>query len=385
MTNSKRLFVFLLLGLCGIASGFATAADFAELAPKPPRLRAESYILIEASSGRTLAEFNADERNDPASLTKIMTVYVAANALKKGAIDLEQKTTVSEKAWKMEGSRMFIEVGKTVSVDELLDGIIIQSGNDASVALAEFIAGGEDVFAAEMTQTAQKLGMRGSSFSNSTGLPDENTFVTARDLGILSRALIQEHGEIYQRFKQREFTYNEIRQFNRNRLLARDPAVDGVKTGHTEAAGYCLVSSADKNGMRLIAVVMGTESDKARTEESQKLLNFGFRYFENKVVYRAGDNIATVKAWKGDRDMLPLTVTNDLEITIPRGRFDEIEASAKLPNAVTAPLSKGSKIGDMVLTLDDVEIASVPLLAKQDLVESSIFGRLIDEVKMRLE
>ena len=385
MTNSKRLFVFLLLGLGGIAGGFATAADFAELAPKPPRLRAESYILIEASSGRTLAEFNADERNDPASLTKIMTVYVAANALKKGAIDLEQKTTVSEKAWKMEGSRMFIEVGKTVSVDELLDGIIIQSGNDASVALAEFIAGGEDVFAAEMTQTAQKLGMRGSSFSNSTGLPDENTFVTARDLGILSRALIQEHGEIYQRFKQREFTYNEIRQFNRNRLLARDPAVDGIKTGHTEAAGYCLVSSADKNGMRLIAVVMGTESDEARTEESQKLLNFGFRYFENKVLYRAGDNIATVKAWKGDRDMLPLTVTNDLEITIPRGRFDEIEASAKLPNAVTAPLSKGSKIGDMVLTLDEVEIASVPLLAKQDLVESSIFGRLIDEVKMRLE
>ena len=385
MINSKRLFVILLLSFFGLSGGIASAADLAELAPKPPRLRAESYILVEATSGRTLAEFNAEERNDPASLTKIMTVYVAANALKKGAIELEQKTTVSEKAWKMEGSRMFIEVGKTVSVDELLDGIIIQSGNDASVALAEFIAGGEDVFAAEMTRTAQKLGMRGSSFSSSTGLPDENTFVTARDLGILSRALIQEHGEIYQRFKQREFTYNGIRQFNRNRLLARDPAVDGIKTGHTEAAGYCLVSSAVKNGMRLIAVVMGTESDEARTEESQKLLNFGFRYFENKVVYRAGDNIATVKAWKGDQEMLPLTVINDLEITIPRGRFDEIEASAKLPNAVTAPIGKGSKIGDMVLTLDGVEIASVPLLAKQDLVESSIFGRLIDEVKMRLE
>ncbi|MGR8947220.1 MAG: D-alanyl-D-alanine carboxypeptidase family protein [Gammaproteobacteria bacterium] len=367
------------------ASNLATAKDFAELVPKPPRLKAKSYILVDAMSGVTLAEFNAEETNEPASLTKIMTVYVVANALKSGSISLDQKTTVSEKAWKMEGSRMFIEVGKQVTVDELLDGVVIQSGNDASVALAEFVAGGEDVFAEEMNQAARQLGMRGSNFSNSTGLPDQNTYVTARDLAVLSAALIKEHPEIYERFKQREFTFNEIKQFNRNRLLARDASVDGIKTGHTEAAGYCLVSSAVKDGMRLIAVVMGTESDEARTEESQKLLNFGYRYFENKRIYNAGDTVASVKAWKGENESLPLSVANDLRITIPRGRFEEIEASAKLPNSVSAPVAQGEKIGEMILTLDATEIARVPLLAKQDLNEGSIFGRLIDEVKMRLE
>ncbi|MEM7468810.1 MAG: D-alanyl-D-alanine carboxypeptidase family protein [Pseudomonadota bacterium] len=364
---------------------FNAVADITELVPKAPRLKARSYLLVEANSGKTLAAFNADERNDPASLTKIMTIYVAAEAIKSGAITLDQTTTVSEKAWKMEGSRMFIEVGKNVSVDELLDGIVIQSGNDASVALAEFIAGGEEVFAEEMNKTAKSLGMKSSSFSNSTGLPDELTYVTATDLAKLSMALINEHPEIYRRFKEREFTYNEIRQFNRNRLLARDDAVDGIKTGHTEAAGYCLVSSAVKDRMRLIAIVMGTESDEARTQESQKLLNFGFRYFENKQVYRAGDIVASVKAWKGESDSLPLSIAEDLRITMPRGRFDELQASAKLPNSVSAPINMGQKIGDMVLTLDDQEIASVPLIAKQDLPQSSIFGRLLDEVKMRLE
>lgn len=362
-----------------------TLADISKLVPKPPRLKAKSYVLMDAASGQALAEFNAEERTDPASLTKMMTVYVAANALASNAISLEQTTIVTEKAWKMEGSRMFIEVGKEVSVDELLDGIIIQSGNDASVALAEFISGGEDVFAQEMNQTATELGMRGSSFSNSTGLPHENTYVTAIDLARLSRHLIVNHPTIYARFREKEFTYNEIRQFNRNRLLSRDSAVDGIKTGHTEAAGFCLVSSAVKDGMRLIAVVMGTESDEARTEESQKLLNYGFRYFESKRVYSAGDSVASVKAWKGQAESLPLSVASDLIVTIPRGRFAEIEASAKLPSVVTAPVSKGTKIGDMVLSLEGTEIAAVPLLANDDLREASIFGRLVDEVKMRLE
>ena len=361
------------------------AADVKDLVPKPPRLKAKSYVLVDAESGQTLAAFNAEERNEPASLTKIMTVYVAANALKAQAIGLDQTTVVSEKAWKMEGSRMFIEVGKQVSVDELLDGIIIQSGNDASVALAEYIAGGEDVFAEEMNQAAAKLGMQNSSFSNSTGWPDENTYVTAADLAKLSRSLILEHPEIYARFKQKEFTYNEIRQFNRNRLLARDDAVDGIKTGHTEAAGYCLISSAVKGGMRLISVVMGTDSDEARTEESQKLLNYGFRYYENKQVYNAGDTVASVKAWKAEKESLALSIAEDLSLTIPRGRFDDIDASAKLPTAVTAPVKKGEKIGDMVLSLDGKQIAAVALLASEDLAEASIFGRLIDEVKMRLE
>lgn len=377
-----RLIVFSLLGL------FLAQAGYAEIsgnAPKPPRLKAKSYALFDAMSGQSLVNFNADEVNEPASLTKIMTVYVAANALKAGAISLDQQTTVSEKAWKMEGSRMFIEVGKQVSVDELLDGIIIQSGNDASVALAEFVSGGEDVFAQEMTEAARALGMKNSSFSNSTGLPDENTYVTANDLARLSIALINDHPDIYARFAHKDYTYNEIRQHNRNRLLSRDPSADGIKTGHTEAAGYCLVSSAVRDGMRLIAVVMGTESDDARTEESQKLLNFGFRYFENKQIYRAGDSVASVKAWKADSDTLALTVASDLSITIPRGRFDEIQASAKLPNSVSAPIKQGEKIGDMVLSLDGEIVTAVPLLAKDDLSEGSIFNRLLDEVKMRLE
>lgn len=381
---SRCVFIFLLVTCSGFLAHSAFA-DVKDLVPKPPRLKAKSYVLIDGLSGQTLAEFNAGERNDPASLTKMMTVYVAANALKSGAIALDQTTIVSEKAWKMEGSRMFIEVGKQVSVDELLDGIIIQSGNDASVALAEYVAGGEDVFAQEMNQAAAEIGMSGSSFSNSTGLPDENTYVTAADLARLSRSLIIDHPEIYARFKEKEYTYNEIKQFNRNRLLNRDSAVDGIKTGHTEAAGFCLVSSAVKGGMRLIAVVMGTESDEARTEESQKLLNYGFRYFESKRIYTAGDTVASVKAWKADIDSLPLSVTSDLVVTIPRGRFDDIEASAKLPNAVTAPLNKGQKIGDMVLSLDGKEIVAAPLIARENLAEGSIFGRLIDEVKMRLE
>ena len=385
MIKCKYFFILVFCFVTSLVTGLASSAEFVDMVPKPPRLRAKSYVLLDAASGQTLAEYNADERNEPASLTKIMTVYVAANALKKGAISLDQTTTVSEKAWKMEGSRMFIEVGKSVSVDELLDGIIIQSGNDASVALAELIAGGEDVFAAEMKQNAERLGMSGSSFSNSTGLPDENTYVTARDLAILSKALIDDHPEIYQRFSHREFTYNDIRQFNRNRLLGRDAAVDGIKTGHTEAAGFCLVSSAVKDGMRLIAVVMGTESDEERTEESQKLLNYGFRYFESKLIYGAGDTVATIKAWKADADALPLSVAKDFRITLPRGRFEDIEAAAKLPNAVTAPVAKGTKIGDMVLTLEGTEIATAPLVASQDLNEASIFGRLLDEVRMRLE
>lgn len=385
MTKISPRFIVLLITLCVAFVSQAVFADVKDLVPKPPRLKAKSYVLIDARSGQTLAQFNAEERNEPASLTKMMTVYVAANALKAGAITLDQTTIVSQKAWKMEGSRMFIEVGKQVSVDELLDGIIIQSGNDASVALAEYISGGEDVFAEEMNQAAVQIGMVGSNFSNSTGWPDEKTFVTAADLAKLSRSLITDHPEIYARFKQKEFTYNDIRQFNRNRLLSRDEAVDGIKTGHTEAAGYCLVSSAVKGGMRLISVVMGTESDEARTEESQKLLNYGFRYYESKQIYKAGDTVASVKAWKADNESLPLSVAEDLTITIPRGRFDDIKASAKLPSAVTAPVKQGEKIGDMELSLDGKTVALVPLLASEDLVEGSIFGRLLDEVKMRLE
>ena len=263
------------------------AIDF-DGVPSPPRLPVNSFILVDADSGTVLAEHNADARVEPASLTKIMTTYVAAQALDSGAISLDQMTTVSEKAWRMEGSRMFIEVNKQVSVDNLLQGIIIQSGNDASVALAEHISGSEEVFAQVMTDQASKLAMLDSSFANSTGLPDPLTFTTARDMATLTAALIAQYPDIYARFSEREFTYADIRQFNRNRLLTRDNTVDGVKTGHTEAAGYCLVSSARRNDMRLIAAVMGAESDNARTEASQALLNYGFRFFERRDLYASG-------------------------------------------------------------------------------------------------
>ena len=361
------------------------SADFSGLVPNPPRLSAKSFVLFDVSSGTVLAENNAHEAMEPASLTKIMTVYVVANALKEGAITLDQQTVISEKAWKMEGSRMFIEVNKSVGIDALLDGIIVQSGNDASVAIAEFVSGGEDVFANEMTAAAQRLGMQNSSFANSTGLPDPNTYVTAYDLALLSSALIREHPEIYQRFAIREFTYNDIRQFNRNRLLARDNSVDGIKTGHTEAAGYCLVASATRDGMRLVSVVMGTESDEIRTEESQKLLNYGFRFFESRAVYKPGDEVASIKVWKGEVDSLALTVPHQLNIVVPRGKFDEVEASAEVPGSITAPVEHGQALGSMVLRLGERELANIALVAASAADEASFFGRMVDDVKMRFE
>jgi D-alanyl-D-alanine carboxypeptidase (penicillin-binding protein 5/6) len=259
-----------------------THADAYPGVPAAPELNVRSYVLIDFHSGAVLGEFNSDEPAEPASLTKIMTAYVAAEAVAAGAIKLDDLTTVSDKAWRTGGSRMFIEVNKQVSVDDLLQGVIIQSGNDASVALAEHISGTEGVFASVMNEHAARLGMSKSSFANSTGLPDPDTYATAHDLALLAAAFIRDFPDVYKRFSDKEFTYGGITQHNRNRLLARDPSVDGFKTGHTEAAGYCLVSSAQRGDMRLVAVVMGAESDTTRTEASQSLLNYGFRFFESK-------------------------------------------------------------------------------------------------------
>jgi len=350
-----------------------------------PRLDATSYVLYEQDSGRVLAESNADERVEPASITKVMTVYVAGHALREGIISLDEEVVVSEKAWKMEGSRMFIEVGTRVTVDELLEGIIVQSGNDASVALAEHISGTEEVFAGLMTEQAQRLGMKNTSFANATGLPDPNTYTTARDLALLAAALVRDFPELYARFASKEYTYNEIRQPNRNRLLYRDDSVDGIKTGHTEAAGYCLLSSAKRDGMRLIAAVMGADSDTARTEASQALLNYGFRFFETREIYRAEAVLAEPRVWGGAAETLPVGPAQAVALTIPRGRYDDLSAEATLAEPLRAPVGKGQRVGSMAIRLEGETLAEIELVALRDVAEGSLFSRLYDELMLLLE
>jgi len=379
--TSHRLFGF----ICALIASTGHCIETFPSVPAPPKLAVASFVLLDYATGSVLAELNPDDRAEPASLTKIMTTYVAADAIASGAIALSDKTTVSEKAWRMEGSRMFIEVNKQVTVDELLQGIIIQSGNDASVALAEAISGSEEVFAAVMNHHAARLGMTNSNFSNSAGMPDPLTYSTARDLALLTAALIRDFPEIYQRFSEMEYTYAGIRQFNRNRLLHRDASVDGVKTGRTEAAGYCLVSAAERGDMRLIAVVMGADSDTARIAASQALLNYGFRFYESRKIYSAGDVIATHKIWKGASDEIDLSVAADVHIAIPRGKFDLVEASAVIAEVLEAPIEQGQSIGRVVLTLDDKVVASVPLVATHAVTKGSIFSQAIDAVMMRLD
>ncbi|TDJ66968.1 MAG: D-alanyl-D-alanine carboxypeptidase [Proteobacteria bacterium] len=379
--TSHRLFGF----ICALIASTGHCIETFPSVPAPPTLAVASFVLLDYATGSVLAELNPDDRAEPASLTKIMTTYVAADAIASGAIALSDKTTVSEKAWRMEGSRMFIEVNKQVTVDELLQGIIIQSGNDASVALAEAISGSEEVFAAVMNHHAARLGMTNSNFSNSAGMPDPLTYSTARDLALLTAALIRDFPEIYRRFAEMEYTYAGIRQFNRNRLLHRDASVDGVKTGRTEAAGYCLVSAAERGDMRLIAVVMGADSDTARIAASQALLNYGFRFYESRKIYSAGDVIATHKVWKGASDEIDLSVAADVHIAIPRGKFDLVEAAAVIAEVLEAPIEQGQSIGRVVLTLDDKVVASVPLVATHAVTKGSIFSRAIDAVMMRLD
>lgn len=371
----NTMFAFLLCALCAAAGAQVPA----------PRLDARSWMLLDHQTGAVLAEHNADERVEPASLTKIMTVYAAGHALASGLVSLQDEVTISEKAWRTEGSRMFIEVGKKVTVDDLLQGIIVQSGNDASVALAEHISGSEDVFASIMTRHAQELGMSESSFANSTGLPDPQTYTTARDMATLSSALVREFPELYARFAIDEFTFNNIRQTNRNRLLYRDESVDGIKTGHTEAAGYCLVASAERDGMRLISAVMGTASDTARTEASQTLLNFGFRFYETRELYRGGAVVATPRVWRGPVESVEVGPSQTVYVTLPRGRYDELKAVAELDEPILAPLEPGQVLGTLRISLDDESIADVPLTALSAVPAGSFFERVYDDVLLLFE
>lgn len=366
-----------------LAPAAVTAAATASV--PAPSLDAKSYVLMDYQTGMVLAGRNADDRLDPASLTKIMTVYAAGHALAEGLIALDDLVTVSEKAWKAEGSRMFIEVGKQVSVDQLLDGIIIQSGNDASIALAEHISGTEGTFADVMMVHARKLGMKNSGFANATGLPDPGTFTTAHDMALLSAALIREFPELYARFAEHEFVFNGITQHNRNRLLYRDASVDGIKTGHTESAGYCLVTSAVRDGMRLIASVMGTASDTARTEASAALLNYGYRFFETRQLYAARATVTTPRVWRGGVDAVATGPAAAVFVTVPRGRYDDLKAVAKVSEPVLAPVASGQVLGRIEVSLDGETVVDVPLTALDAVAEGSFFSRSVDDLMLLFE
>ena len=334
--------------------------------PAAPIIGAKSYLVIDSKTGHEIAAFNKDQPLAPASLTKIMTTYVVFKALKQGQITLEEEVTVSEKAWRTEGSRMFIEVGKRVKVQDLLFGIIVQSGNDASVALAEHIAGSESVFAEMMNQHAVSLGMHSSNFRNATGLPAENHITTAHDLATLSRAIIQEFPEYYKWHAIKEFTFNSIKQNNRNSLLWRDDSADGIKTGYTEAAGYCLVASALRDNMRVISIVLGASSTKSRSNGSQALINYAFRFFETRLLFKAGEEISNARVWKSEKLYSSLGVLEDLYITFRRGSYNNLQSQLDIPTAVMAPLAAGQPVADLSINLDGEELLRIPLRALED-------------------
>lgn len=357
----------------------ATAASV----PPLPAVAANAYLLFDTSSNQAIAEHNAEARIEPASLTKVMTAYLVFKAIAEGRLKADQVLPVSTYAWKAEGSRMFIEPNKPVTVDELLHGVIVQSGNDASIALAEGVAGSEEIFAGLMNQEAQRLGLKQTHFTNATGLPDPEHYTTARDLALLAAALIRDYPEQYQRlYSIKEYTYNKITQPNRNRLLWLDPHVDGMKTGHTKTAGYCLITSAKRDDTRLIAVVLGAASENARVSESQKLLNYGFQFYESKLVYRAGQSVSQLRVWKGSDNTLDSTVAHDLFITLPKGEYDRVQARITTQQPLIAPVGAGQQIGTIEFTLDGKVIDSQPLVAAKAVTIAGFFGRLWDTIRL---
>jgi D-alanyl-D-alanine carboxypeptidase (penicillin-binding protein 5/6) len=375
------------LFVCIVAMLFAQTfllktAYAAPLIPAPPQLAATAYLLLDASSGKVLVEKNPDERVPPASLTKMMTSYIAVEEIQRGNIGLSDEVLVSERAWRMPGSRMFIEVGKKVKVEDLLRGIIIQSGNDASVAMAEHIAGSESGFAELMNQYATQLEMKDTHYMNATGLPHSDHYASARDLAILAERTINDHPDYYGIYSEKVFKYNGIEQPNRNRLLWRDSTVDGLKTGHTNEAGYCLVSSAVKDGMRLISVVLGTRSEEARARETQKLLNYGFRYYETLSLYDAGAELTRNRVWKGVQEQVSLGVLDDIVITVPRGSRKQVKANLEVDSVIEAPVEQGQGLGMLQITLNDEVLVEQQLVALKPIEEAGFFARLWDAIKL---
>ena len=363
----------------------ATFAGNSILIPPAPKIVAKSYYLMDFDSGSILAKHNSEEKLAPASLTKIMTAYVVFRELVSGNLNLDDEVTISKKAWKTPGSRMFVEVNKKVSVEKLLKGMIIQSGNDASVALAEHIAGDEATFAELMNQQATRLGMVNSHFTNSMGLPSPEHYMTAKDLALLTRALISEFPDFYAWHAIKEFTFNGIKQRNRNKLLWRDDSVDGVKTGHTEKAGYCLVTSALRDDMRLISVVMGTESVTARATANQTLLNYGFRFFETRRLYTTNDTIQDLPVWKGDVDNIAVGTSRDIYVTVPRRHVKDLSETISVNDKVVAPLTKGKALGMLSVQLGGKTLIEEPLIALKAVSQGGIFKQLYDEARLRFK
>ena len=346
--------------------------------PAPPDVAAKNYFVVDFASGKVLAEKKPDVQVEPASITKIMTAYVIYKEIEADRLAMDDIVDISEKAWRMGGSRMYLEVNTRVPVSDLLKGLVIQSGNDASVALAEHVAGTEEAFVQLMNQYAKELGMTNTHFVNSTGWPDKKHLTTARDIATLAVAFISEFPEYYTLYSEKEFTYNSIKQYNRNKLLWRDESVDGMKTGHTESAGYCLVSSALRGDMRVVSVVLGTDSKKARANVSQALLNYGFRFYESHTLYDAGEVLSRPRVWRGEIETLAVGLDKDLAITIPRGAYDKLEAVMDIDKNIEAPIAKGQQIGLVKVSLEGEELASVPLVALETVNEGNLFQQAKD-------
>jgi serine-type D-Ala-D-Ala carboxypeptidase (penicillin-binding protein 5/6) len=368
----NTLVLFLALVCAGLA-----------LAQQAPALAAKSWLLLEMGSGQMLTSEKPDERLEPASLTKLMTAYLTFSAIHKKTITLEQSLPVSEKAWRTGGSKMFVRVDTQVPVEDLIKGMIVQSGNDACVTLAEAIAGSEENFAQQMNREAQRLGMKNSHFMNSTGLPDPEHYTTARDLSLLAGALIRDFPEEYKKYySMKEYRYNGITQPNRNRLLFIDPSVDGVKTGHTDAAGYCLISSALRDKRRLLSVVLGTSSDAARASESLKLLNWGFFSYEAVTLYAKDQQVAALRVWKGQTSQVKAGFSSDLAIAVPKGEGDKVKADFTAEPRLIAPIEIGQKLGVLKVTVDSKPYAEYPVLALEKVEIGNIFIRILDTIRL---
>lgn len=375
--------IFLSLLLLGASSVWASQAPL----PAPPQLAAKSYVLMDGASGNILVENNGDERLPPASLTKLMTAYIATLEIRNGKIGEQDMVTISEHAWRTGGaasggSTMFLPVNSQASVDDLLHGIIIQSGNDASIALAEHIAGSEDAFADIMNATAERLGMKNSHFMNATGLPHPEHYSSAHDMAILARAIINEDAEHYAIYSQKEFLWNNIKQPNRNLLLWRDRTVDGLKTGHTNEAGFCLVASAVRDGARMITSVFGTDSERSRAAETQKLLTYGFRFFETRTFYQKGAELAQAQVWKGQSPQVKAGLAQDLTLTLPKGQLEKLQASMTLNPQITAPIAQGDVIGKVEVKMGDQVVHSADLVALEAVEEGGFFRSLWDSIRL---
>ena len=392
-----RYVLFFLLSACVSFSIFAL--DFMELTslndmkptnqqsiltPTPPDISAKAYLLVDADSGKIIAAKNETQHYEPASLTKVMAMYVIFDAIQKGYLNLEQNVRISKNAWKTGGSRMFIKAGQRVSVRDLIQGVIVQSGNDATISLAEHIAGSESAFVNLMNQHARLMGMQETHFVTSTGMPHPDHYTTAKDMAILARKTIQDHKTHYTWYKQKWFTFNGIKQPNRNRLLWLDDTIDGIKTGHTKSAGYCLAVSSEKKGMRLIAIILGAHSDKSRSNDGQHLMNYGFRFFETHAVHRKDQTQLKRTVWFAKQKKLTLGLSSDVIVTIPLGADKQLTTEWALPKIITAPIHKGEKLGTLTIKLNHKVIKAVPLIAKETIEPAGRLGTFSDKTKLML-